>query len=105
MDNETFEQLTMQEDEVEGYPFLKEGQEVEVCIHEDTEKALFAEVPAFVNLMITYAEPGERGNTATNALKSATLETGATINVPLFVDSDILVKVDTRNGTYVERVK
>jgi elongation factor P len=55
--------------------------------------------------MITYAEPGERGNTATNALKSATLETGATINVPLFVDSDILVKVDTRNGTYVERVK
>ena len=92
MDNETFEQITLQEDEVEGYPYLKEGQEVEVCIHVDTDKPLFAELPPFVNLMITYAEPGERGNTATNASKSATLETGATINVPLFVDSDILIK-------------
>jgi elongation factor P len=55
--------------------------------------------------MITYTEPGERGNTATNAQKMATLETGATIQVPLFVDSDIMVKVDTRNGSYVERVK
>jgi elongation factor P len=105
MDNETFDQITLQEDEVEGYRYLKEGQEVEVCIHVDTEKPLFAELPAFVNLMITYAEPGVKGDTATNPMKSATLETGAQINVPMFVDSDILVKVDTRTGEYVERVK
>ncbi len=105
MDQETFEQITMDEDLVEGYPFLKEGQEVEVCIHVDTEKPLFAELPAYVNLMVTYTEPGVKGDTATNALKPATLETGAVIQVPFFVDNDTLVKVDTRNGAYSERVK
>ncbi|MEY2898076.1 MAG: hypothetical protein RL138_129 [Bacteroidota bacterium] len=105
MDNETFEQITLQEDEIEGVPFMKDGQEVEVVIHDETEKALFAELPAFVNLMITYTEPGLRGDTATNTLKQATLETGATVNVPLFVDNETMIKVDTRSGEYVERVK
>jgi elongation factor P len=105
MDNETFDQITMAEDEIEGWQYLKDGQEVEVCIHEDTEKPLFAEVPAYVNLRITYTEPGLRGDTATNTLKSATVETGATIQVPIFIEDGELIKVDTRNGVYSERVK
>jgi elongation factor P len=105
MDNETFEQITLQEDEVEGWQYMKEGQEVEVVIHDDTEKSLFAEVPSYVNLMVTYSEPGVKGDTATNSLKPATLETGASINVPNFVDAGTMIKVDTRNGAYSERVK
>jgi elongation factor P len=105
MDNETFDQITLQQEEIEGWQYLKEGQEVEVCIHDDTDKYLFAELPPFVNLLITYTEPGLRGDTANNALKAATLETGASINIPLFVDNDTMIKVDTRTGAYVERVK
>jgi len=62
-------------------------------------------LPPFVELMITYTEPGIKGDTATNALKPATLETGAVVMVPLFVDQDIMIKVDTRDGSYSERVK
>ncbi len=105
MDNETFEQITLAEEEIEGWQYLKEGQEVEVCIHMDTDKALFAELPSYVNLLITYTEPGLRGDTATNTLKSATVETGATVQVPIFIEDGELIKVDTRTGVYSERVK
>jgi elongation factor P len=105
MDNNTFEQVTLEENLVEGSRFMKEGQVIDIYYHAETERALSTELPAFVELLITYTEPGVKGNTATNATKKATLETGAEINVPLFVDQDIIIKVDTRDGTYVERVK
>ncbi|MBA2407412.1 MAG: elongation factor P [Chitinophagales bacterium] len=105
MDQNTFEQVTLEEDMVTGHEFLKEGQEVEISFHSETDKPLSCELPPFVILEITYSEPGVKGDTANNPSKKATLETGAVINVPLFVDSNIKIKVDTRTGEYVERVK
>jgi len=105
MDSNTFEQITLEEGLIESYELLKEGQEVEVMFHAETEKALSCELPQFVELVVTYTEPGVKGDTATNATKPATMETGATVNVPLFVNEGEKIKVDTRNGTYVERVK
>ena len=105
MDSNTFEQLFLDEDIIEGAKFLKDGQDVEVLYHAETEKALTVQLPPFVVMQVTYTEPGIRGNTATNTLKSATLETGAIIMVPLFIEQDEIIKVDTRTGAYVERVK
>lgn len=105
MDMNTFEQIVIQEELMERADLLKEGQEVDILVHDETETPLAVELPPFVELMITYTEPGIKGDTATNTLKPATLETGATVMVPLFVDQDILIKVDTRDGSYSERVK
>ena len=106
MDTNTFEQINIEERVINAPQFLKEGQEVEVVIHTETDTVLGCELPAFVILRITYTEPGLRGDTASgNASKPATLDTGAVIQVPLFVNNDILIKVDTRDGKYVERVK
>jgi elongation factor P len=106
MNNETFEQTFLDEALV-GAPgaFLKEGQNVEILIHAETESPLTVDLPSYVVLEITYTEPGERGNTATNTLKDATVETGANVRVPLFINTGELIKVDTRNGAYSERVK
>lgn len=104
MDNETYEQIYVPGELFgEGTKFLKEGMQVKVAFEEETP--IIAEAPVFVNLEITYTEPGLKGDTATNTLKPATLETGAVINVPLFVNQGELIKVDTRTGSYVERVK
>jgi len=103
MDQNTFEQITLEEIMVTGHEFLKEGQEVEIAFHD--EKPLSCDLPMHVVLEITYSEPGVKGDTANNPMKKATLETGAIINVPMFVDSGIKVRVDTRTGEYVERVK
>ncbi|NNC95456.1 MAG: elongation factor P [Chitinophagales bacterium] len=105
MNNETYEQIHLQPDFIPNPGFLKEGQEMDILYHAETEKAIAAELPPFVELTITYSEPGVKGDTATNASKSATLETGATINVPLFINEGEKIKVDTRTGEYVERVK
>jgi elongation factor P len=105
MNTQTYEQTFIDEVLINAPQFLKEGQEVEIVIHADTETALSCELPPFVHLQITYTEPGERGNTANNALKDATLETGAVIKVPLFIDDGEKIKVDTRTGEYSERVK
>lgn len=105
MHQETFEQVTIEEKLIEGAEFLKEGQEVEIVFHADNETPLTCNLPAFVTLEVTYSEPGLRGDTATNTLKPATLETGAQVGVPLFVNVGDLIKVDTRTGEYVERVK
>jgi elongation factor P len=105
MDQNTFEQVTLDEDMVTGHEFLKEGQEVEISFHSETDKPLSCELPPFVILEITYSEPGMKGDTANNPSKKATLETGMVIDVPLFVNSHIKIKVDTRTGEYVERVK
>lgn len=105
MNSETFEQLSLPEDMVEGAEYMKEGQEVDITIHADTSTPLTCELPAFVELEIVYVEPGLKGDTATNALKPATLETGAIVGVPLFVEQGQRIKVDTRSNSYVERVK
>ncbi|MEI7898218.1 MAG: elongation factor P [bacterium] len=105
MHTETFEQIYVPETLINAPQFLKEGQEVEILFHVDTETALTCELPPFVHLKITYTEPGMRGNTATNTLKDSTVETGAIVKVPLFIGEGETIKVDTRTGDYSERVK
>ncbi|MFM2145686.1 MAG: elongation factor [Bacteroidota bacterium] len=105
MDNETFEQIAVQEQMVDAPQFLKEGQEVSVLINTETEQPMSVELPDKIVLKITYSEPGVKGDTATRTLKPATLETGAVINVPLFVNEGEMVRVNTKSGEYVERVK
>ncbi len=102
---ETFEQIHVAEDVIENHEFLKEGQNVEVVIHADTDTVLTVDLPPFVVMEVTYTEPGLRGDTATNTLKRATIETGSIIMVPLFVNTGDKIKVDTRDRSYVERVK
>jgi len=105
MDSNTFEQVSLQEDFIENADLLKDGQEVEILYHAETETPLSCDMPPFVELAITYAEPGVKGDTATNATKPATLETGAIIQVPLFINENEKIKVDTRTRSYSERVK
>ncbi len=83
--------------------FLKEGMEVKVSFEGD--EAILAEAPTFTEAQITYTEPGLKGDTATNTLKPATIDTGTEIRVPLFVNEGDWVKIDTRTGEYVERIK
>jgi len=103
---ETFEQISIQAEMIENADLMKEGQAVEIVVHADTETPLTVDLPAFVELQVSYTEPGEKGNTAsTSAQKPAELETGAKINVPLFVDTGEMIKVDTRDRSYSERVR
>ena len=85
--------------------FLKEGDTVEAMVHAQSETVLTCELPPHVVLRVTYTEPGIKGDTATNALKPATVETGAEVRVPLFINEGELIEVDTRDGSYVSRVK
>ena len=85
--------------------FLKEGENADILFHAEEEKILACDLPASVVLEITYTEPGIKGDTATNAHKSSTVETGAKVNVPLFINIGDKIKIDTRTGTYSERVK
>ena len=105
MNTETYEQIFLQKDLINGWQFLKDGQECEIVFHADEERPLFCDLPPRVELVITYTEPGIKGDTATNTLKPATLETGAEIRVPLFINEGDKIKVDTRDGSYSERVK
>lgn len=106
MNNESFEQIQLSEQMIDNEGLLKEGQEVEIVFHAETETPLLMNLPPFINFEITYTEPGVRGDTSsTNSLKQATIETGATIMVPLFVNTGDRIKVDTRDNSYVERVK
>jgi elongation factor P len=103
---ETFEQIVLDEEMVENHQFLKEGQEVEIIVHAEAETPISCELPPFVNLEVTYTEPGVKGDTTSStALKPATLETGTEVNVPLFINQGEKIKIDTRTGEYVERVK
>ncbi|HEY6906849.1 MAG TPA: elongation factor P [Ignavibacteriaceae bacterium] len=104
MDNDTYEQINIPMDLFgNGGKYLKEGEAIEILFN--GAEIINVEVPIFVNLKVVHTEPGFRGNTATGAMKPAELETGATINVPLFIDVDDLLRVDTRTGEYVERLK
>lgn len=105
MHKETFEQISIQKDIINAPDFLKEGQDCEMLVHADTETPLSCELPPFVEVTITYTEPGMKGNTATNAMKDATIETGAKIKIPLFVNDGEKIRIDTRTSAYVERVK
>lgn len=105
MHTETFEQTFLQENIINAPQFLKEGNIVEVLFHAEEEIPLRCDLPPFVELEITSTEPGVKGDTATNTLKDATLETGATVKVPLFINEGDKIKVDTRTGDYSERVK
>ena len=105
MDSNTFEQIPVQEELINAPQFLKDGQEVEVLFHAEEEKVLGVELPQHVSLQVVYTEPGLKGDTATNASKPAELETGATIQVPLFINQDEMIKINTQTNAYVERVK
>jgi elongation factor P len=105
MNTETYEQAAIPESKINAPQFLKEGMEVEILVNADSEEYLACELPPFIEVEITYAEPGVKGNTATNATKLANVETGAEIRVPLFISEGDIVKVDTRTGDYSERIK
>jgi elongation factor P len=104
MDNETYDQINVSGNLFgEGVNFLKEGVDVEILFN--GSEIISVEIPTFINLKVVETEPGFKGDTATGAVKPAKLETGVTINVPLFIEADELLKVDTRTGEYSERVK
>jgi len=104
MDNDTYEQINVPVEYFgDGVGYLKESEEIDILFN-GTE-IINVEIPIFVNLKVTETEPGFRGDTATGATKPAKVETGATINVPLFINVDDILRVDTRTGGYVERVK
>lgn len=104
MDTNTYEQLSIEEALIDAPKFLKDGQEVEIVFHAEEELILGCELPTQLILDVTYTEPGLKGDTATNASKPATLETGAEVQVPLFVNEGDTIKID-KSGGYVERVK
>jgi elongation factor P len=105
MNNENFDQFYIQPELVENNDLLKDGDSMNIVFHAEKELILYGELPDFVELEVTYTEPGIKGDTATNTLKPATLETGAEIRVPLFVNQGDRIKVDTRKRAYNERVK
>ncbi len=105
MHAETFEQIAIEESMISNPGLLKEGQTVEMMYHTQSETPLTCEMPAFVELQVTYTEPGVKGDTATNALKRAVVETGVEVMVPLFINEGERIKVDTRTNRYAERVK
>lgn len=103
MDQETYEQIPLNYEKVEdAIKFLKENMCAIIKFYKG--EAFSVEAPNFVELQITECEPGVKGNTATNALKPATLETGAIVNVPMFVNEGDVIRVDTRTGEYMERM-
>src|SRR5690606_4981128 len=105
MNDETYEQVAVNKDMVDYPQFMKESQRVEILFHAEEGRPLVVELPQYVELEVTYTEPGVRGDTATNAQKPATVETGAEIRVPLFINQSDVVKIETETGNYIERVK
>ena len=105
MHTETYEQIALDEKLVSNPGLLKEGANVEMMYHAEKELVLSCELPASVVMTVTYTEPGVKGDTATNTFKPATIDTGATINVPLFVNEGDKIKINTSDNSYIERVK
>lgn len=102
---ESFEQIHVQEELIDNHEFLLEGLSVEIVVHADTETVLSVDIPQFVVMEVIYSEPGLKGDTATNTLKQAKVQNGETIMVPLFVNTGDKIRIDTRDRSYVERVK
>jgi len=105
MNNETYDQIAIEEKLLDGYEFLSEGVNVEILFHAETEKILTCDLPDYVELEVTYAEPGVKGDTTSSANKPATLSTGAIIQVPIFINEGEKVRVDVKTKSYMERVK
>ena len=105
MNTENYEQIFLNKNLINASQFLKEGEMVDILFHADEEKPLSCDLPAYVTLEVTYTEPGIKGDTATNTLKPAKVETDASVNVPLFINIGDVIKIDTRKGSYSERVK
>ena len=105
MHKETYEQVHLNEDFVSNADLMKEGQDVEMMVWADKEEILTCELPQFVTLQVTYTEPAVKGNTSTNALKEATLETGAKVMVPLFINEGEKISIKVEDRSYGERVK
>lgn len=104
MDNETYDTVPVAEEDLpESFKFVKENMEVKLLSYKG--KIFSLEAPNFVELEVTHTEPGVKGNTATNTLKPATVETGAEIRVPLFINEGDMVQIDTRTGEYMGRAK
>jgi elongation factor P len=105
MNTEDYNQISLPKDVLDAPDLLKEGEVVSIIVRTADEVPLAVEMPTHVILEVTHTEPGLKGNTATNATKPATVETGANINVPLFINEGDKVKIDTESGSYLERVK
>ncbi len=105
MNQEDYEQAPIPKDQVKGVEFLKEGGIIDVVRDANEDVVLYGELPTKVQLEVTYTEPGLKGDTATNTLKPATVETGAEVRVPLFITEGEIIEIDTRDGSYQGRVK
>lgn len=105
MNSEDYEQTFINKEMIFAPELLKEGELVQISFHAETDSAISCDMPTYVVLQITYTEPGDKGNTATNTFKDATVETGATVKVPLFINEGDHIKIDTRTKEYSERVK
>jgi len=105
MNNETFDQVDISGKLIEKPEFLQEGMICNILFHAEEEMPLVLELPMHIISEVTYTEPGIKGDTATNSMKAATIATGAEVKVPLFIDMGEVIKIDTRTGIYVERVK
>ena len=105
MNTDDYNQITVEKSVLDAPELMKEGEMVSISINTEDGMPLSADMPASVVLEVTHTEPGVKGNTATNATKPATVETGASINVPLFINVGDKIKVDTEKGNYIERVK
>lgn len=105
MDNETYNQVNIQKDMIDNADLMKEGSQVEMLFDADKGVPLTIDLPQYITLAVTYTEPGLRGNTATNVSKPATLETGAEVKVPIFINEGDNIKIDSATRGYVERVK
>ena len=106
MHTETFEEVTIDRDMIDNSDLMVDGQIIEVMFHTEKETVLSAELPPIVDMEVTYTEPGVKGDTASsNSLKAATVNTGATVKVPLFINTGDKIRVDTRTREYYERIK
>ena len=103
MDTSSFEQILIEERMIERPELYKDGQDVFVVVNTESEQVMSVELPPNVVLKVTYSEPGLKGDTATRTLKPATVEPGATVMVPLFVDEGELIRIDTKTGAYGAR--
>ena len=105
MNSEDFNQIAIDPKVLENSSFLKEGEIVNISINSEDQIPLSVDMPSNVILIVIDTEPGVKGNTATNALKSATVETGAKVKVPLFINEGDKIKIDCSKGTYLERIQ
>jgi elongation factor P len=105
MNTDDYNQITLEKESLDSPEFLKEGEVVTIITRTSDEMPLAVDMPSHVYLEVAHTEPGIKGNTATNATKPATMETGAKVNVPLFINEGDKIKIDTDKGSYIERVK